>query len=103
MFILDVFIGFSYDKCVKDMNVTYRTIIEPDTKGFHGFVPALRGCHTWGKTIAETKKFLQEAITLYVEDLVATGDTVPNDLSFESFETVEVPRARRRLRGRQYA
>lgn len=32
---------------------TYRTIIEPDEKGYHGFVPLLRGVHTVGKTIEE--------------------------------------------------
>lgn len=83
------------------MNVTYRTIIEPDTKGYHGYVPALRGCHTWGKTIADTKKHLQEAIELYVECLVADGERVPQDASFESFHTVDVPRSRQHKR--QYA
>ena len=41
---------------------TYRTIIEPDDKGYHGFVPLLKGVHTSGKTIEETKKNLDEAI-----------------------------------------
>ncbi|MCX6717125.1 MAG: type II toxin-antitoxin system HicB family antitoxin [Candidatus Taylorbacteria bacterium] len=49
---------------------TYRTIIEKDGKYFHGFVPALLGCHTCGKTIDETKKRLREAIELYVESLM---------------------------------
>ena len=86
------------------MNFTYRIIIEPDTKGFHGYVPALKGCHTWGQTIAETKKHLQEAIALYVESLVMHGEIVPVDASFESFETVEVPLAQKKKRvTRQYA
>lgn len=34
---------------------TYRTIIEPDEKGYHGFVPLLKGVHTVGKTVEETK------------------------------------------------
>ena len=85
------------------MSVTYRTIIEPDKKGFHGYVPALKGCHTWGRTIAETKKHLQEAIGLYMESLVAHGDAIPQDASFESFETVEIPKARRQTARRVYA
>ena len=36
----------------------FRTIIEPDEKGYHGFVPLLKGVHTIGKTIEETKKNL---------------------------------------------
>lgn len=84
------------------MNATFRVIIEPDEKGFHGFVPALSGCHTWGKTIPETQKHLQEAIELYVEHLVESGLKVPVDLSVDGFQTVEVPKSRRRLK-REYA
>lgn len=73
------------------MNVTYRIIIEPDTKGFHGYVPALKGCHTWGRSVAEAKKHLQEAIQVYLELLVAHDEKIPQDISFESFETLEVP------------
>lgn len=61
------------------LNITYRTIIEPDEKGFHGYVPALRGCHTWGKTIQDTQKHLHEAIGLYLESLEAHGEPIPDD------------------------
>lgn len=73
------------------MHYTYRIIIEPDGKYFHGYVPALSGCHTFGKTLAETKKNLREAITLYLEDIHADNESIPQDLSFESFETVPAP------------
>lgn len=86
------------------MHHTYRVIIEPDTKGYHGYVPALRGCHTWGKTIAETKGHLRDAIALYLESLVADGVVIPEDQSFEAFETVHLrPRRSRVARRRQYA
>ena len=68
---------------------TYRTIIGPDGRQFHGYVPALPGCHTCGRTITETKKNLREAIELYLEDLIADNEIVPDDASFESFETFE--------------
>ena len=32
-------------------NFTFRTIIQKDGEGFHGFVPSLPGCHTYGETI----------------------------------------------------
>lgn len=84
------------------MNATYRTIIEPDAKGFHGYVPVLRGCHTWGKTVAETQKNLQEAVELYLESLSAQGKAIPRDNSFESFTTVQLqPRAKRPSRARR--
>ena len=70
---------------------TYRTIIEPDGKFFHGYAPALSGCHTFGKTISETKKNLRDAISVYVESLVEDGEPIPQDMSFESFETISLP------------
>jgi len=69
---------------------TYRIIIEPDGKFFHGYVPALVGCHTFGKTISETKKNLREAIGLYLETLISEKESVPQDLGFESFETISL-------------
>ena len=78
------------------MYQTYRIIIEPDKKGFHGYVPALKGCHTWGKTIEETKMFLQEALEVYVASLLADGQEIPEDKSFESFQTVSVKKATRK-------
>lgn len=70
------------------MNATYRAIIEPDQKGFHGFVPALKGCHTWGRTVVETRKKLNEAVELYISVLVEDGEKIPRDTSI--FETVQV-------------
>ena len=71
---------------------TFRVIIEPDEKNtFHGYVPALRGCHTWGKTIKETRKNLKEAIEVYLEDLIANKEPIPKERSFESFETIMIP------------
>ena len=47
---------------IKSMkSYTYRVIIEPDGKTFHGHVPALPGCHTWGKDMDETREHLRDA------------------------------------------
>ena len=72
------------------MSYTYRVIIEPDGKSFHAFVPALPGCHTFGKTIALAKKHAREAITVYIESLIMDGEQVPVDESFETFATVKL-------------
>ena len=58
---------------------TFRTIIEPDEKGYHGFVPLLKGVHTVGKTIEETKKNLHEAIQCHIEGLVKDGILPPQE------------------------
>jgi antitoxin HicB len=67
---------------------TYRIIIEPDGKYYHAYVPALPGCHTFGKTLAETKKHVREAIEVYLEALASRKESIPSDESFESFETI---------------
>ena len=61
------------------MNIyTFRVIIEPDEKNtFHGYVPTLQGCHTWGKTIEETKRNLKDAIKCHVQGLVKDGELIP--------------------------
>lgn len=47
---------------------TFRVIIEPDEpKGYHGFVPILKGLHTCGETIEEVKKNLREAIKCHIQ------------------------------------
>lgn len=58
---------------------TFRTIIEPDEKGYHGFVPLLRGVHTVGKTIEKTKKNLNEAIRCHIEGLLKDGIVPPQE------------------------
>ena len=51
---------------------TYRIIIEPDeNKTFHGYVPALPGCHTWGQTLEQTRKNIRDAIDAYIRSLRA--------------------------------
>lgn len=68
---------------------TFRTIIEPDeNETFHGYVPALSGCHTWGKTLQETRVNLQDAIKVYLESLRDEGESIPNEDGYEMFETV---------------
>jgi len=68
---------------------TFRVIIEPDkNKTFHGYVPSLHGCHTWGETIEKTKKNLQDAIKCYVASLIDDGKPVPQERGFESFTTI---------------
>lgn len=68
---------------------TFRTIIEPDEDGaFHGYAPALTGCHTWGKTLEETRANLRDAIKAYISSLVDDGEPIPQDIGYETFETV---------------
>jgi predicted RNase H-like HicB family nuclease len=45
--------------------------------GYVAFVPSLPGCHTQGETLEEAERNVKEAIALYLESLVASGDAIP--------------------------
>lgn len=77
------------------MNYTYRIIIEPDEGGFHAFVPALPGCHTWGKTIDDARMMVRDAINAYLRSLIADGEKIPTDMGMELFETIPLPKVAR--------
>ena len=71
---------------------SFRTIIEPDDpKGYHGFVPALKGVHTCGDTIEEVRENLQEAIKCHLEGLALDKISIPDqDETMEFIQTVDV-------------
>lgn len=65
---------------------TFRVIFESDEDGYHGYVPSLPGCHSWGKTLGEVKENIREAIRSHIASLVKDGQEVPTDVGFETFE-----------------
>ena len=56
---------------------SFTVVIEPDEDGFHAFVPALPGCHTFGDTVDEARANIAEAIELHVASLLEDGEPVP--------------------------
>ena len=68
---------------------TFRIIIEPDENNtFHGYAPSLRGCHTWGNTIEETRKNLKDAMRTFIFSLIQDKQPVPQENGMEFFETI---------------
>lgn len=55
----------------------FTVVIEPDEKGFHAFVPALPGCHTFGDTLDEARANIAEAMELHVESMSEDGELIP--------------------------
>ena len=53
---------------------------------YRAFCPALKGCHTWGHTSEEALVNVQEAIQLYVDDLLEAGESIPVDPDQGIFE-----------------
>jgi predicted RNase H-like HicB family nuclease len=60
---------------------TYSIVLDPDPTvgGFTVTVPALPGCVTQGGTVDECVARAEEAIGLYLEDLVASGEPIPEE------------------------
>ena len=61
----------------------YTTVLTPDPErgGYTVTVPALPGCITEGDTYEEALAMAWEAISLYIESLVAHGEPVPDDIA----------------------
>ena len=56
----------------------FQVVFRPEPEGgFTVLVPFLPGCVTYGKTLNQARKMAKEAISLYVEDLIAEGDSLP--------------------------
>jgi len=52
-------------------------VIEPDEQGFHAYVPALPGCHTFADTVDEARKNMLEALELHLQSMHEDGESVP--------------------------
>jgi len=42
-------------------------------------IPTLKGCVSYGYTLEEAEKNIQEALELYIEDLLESGENIPAD------------------------
>ncbi len=49
--------------------VTYRVIVERDENGaWIARVPSIPGCHTYGRSLQQTRRRIREALELWVDD-----------------------------------
>lgn len=55
-------------------------LIPDETGGYVVEVPSLPGCYSQGETEAEALENIKEAIALHIEELIAAGEEVPDDL-----------------------
>lgn len=68
----------------------YAIILEKGEKSFGAYVPDLPGCVAVGKTEAQTRRLIHEAIELHVEDMVARGQKPPKPHSKVEFFDLKV-------------
>jgi predicted RNase H-like HicB family nuclease len=67
--------------------VRYTVILRREADGgFVATVPVLPGCVSQGDTREEALRNIREAAELYIEDCVAAGDPVPQEVDTEFVE-----------------
>jgi antitoxin HicB len=65
---------------MKKTHHRFNIILHPEPEGgFTAMVPALPGCVTHGRNIAEAKKMAKDAIAGYIESLRKHGEPIPSD------------------------
>ncbi len=69
---------------------TVLLIPDPEEGGFTVRVPTLPGCVTEGDTLDEALDNARDAIALYIEDLEANGELVPEEAVPPQLVTVQV-------------
>jgi len=73
-------------------NYKYTIILEPDLEegGYTVTVPSLPGCVTQGETIEEAIAMARDAIRLFIETLVESGEPVPEEREHPQAITISV-------------
>jgi predicted RNase H-like HicB family nuclease len=59
----------------------YTVVIRPDTNGtFVANVPAIPGCHAWGRTPDEARAELDNVFDMIADELREAGQALPPDV-----------------------
>lgn len=62
------------------MRYRYNIILRPEPEGgFTAMVPALPGCVTYGRNLAEAREMAKDAISGYIKSLKKHNEPVPSD------------------------
>jgi len=70
-------------------NMTLPIVIEGDSEGYFVSCPTLQGCYSQGDTYEEAVENIKDAIRLHIEDHIADGEEILQQVSI-SLSTVEV-------------
>ena len=55
----------------------YVVVIESGPRNFGAYVPDLPGCVSTGKTLAEVRRNIREAMAFHIESMERDGDPIP--------------------------
>lgn len=59
----------------------YTIVLRPDDNGtFVAYIPAISGCHAWGKTPEEASSELDSVFEMIQEEYLENGKDLPQDV-----------------------
>jgi predicted RNase H-like HicB family nuclease len=68
---------------------TFKVVFEPDEDGWHAYIPAVKGCRTWGKTLGYARRNVREALSTCVDVLGENADVIAKNADLQ--EDVRLP------------
>ncbi len=84
-------------RTVTDYELT--VVIERDEGGrYIAACPALQGCYTEGESAAEARELIKDAIRLHIEDRLATGEPIHEEVGVPIATAPAAPEPRFRSR-----
>ena len=54
----------------------FQVVFEPDDGGWHAYVPSVRGCRTWGRSLVAARKYVREALATCVDVLGENAERI---------------------------
>jgi predicted RNase H-like HicB family nuclease len=69
----------------------FAIVIEKAEHNYSAYVPDLPGCITTGKTLAEIRRLMKEAIEFHIDSMQRDGETVPAPTTVCEYVQVDVP------------
>ena len=61
--------------------IDYTIVVRPDDNNtFVAYVPAIKGCHAWGKSEQEARLELNNVFEMIKEEYLEERKTLPNDV-----------------------
>ena len=66
-------------------------IIEKTKTGFSAYLPDLPGCVATGKTKAQVRRRIHEAVEIHLKRMIEDGDPIPQPTSRWEYVEVQLP------------
>lgn len=70
--------------------MTYSLVVEEHDGGYLAYFPALRGCHTKGKTYQHAVRYAEEALALYLDTLMVHRDLIPEETDIKKLVSLGI-------------